>query len=299
MIRYFKRTLIIIGVLFIIYSLAKSWLYTRKGAQAISFQAAKKECFQGGDKWRYCVYTTEDHQDDVYLYFLHGKSFDENVWNDGTQYPAQIQKYWRDNRMRPPKVITISYGGLWFITPKMTKKDTGLLDKFKTEVFKTIEGKLGEPKYRMLAGDSMGGINALTLSFYMGEMFQKTASLCPPLYSLSPFSSWPEIWEFLKKSGARPKSMMTVFTVARVLFTNDEEWEKFSSVALVKKANPENFPELYLSSGLYDMFGNYEGVLEFADIAKKRGFNIHWRPAWGDHCAIDIPSLADFLQPSR
>lgn len=298
MLRYLKNSLIVLGALFIIYTLGKDWLYQRKGRQEVHFIKANKECFKGGEHWRYCVYTTDNHQDDVYLYVLHGKDMSEEYWNDSSQYPAQIQKYWQEQSMRPPKVITISYGPLWFITPKMTKKDTGLLENFRNEVFQTIEKRLGEPKYRMLVGDSMGGINTLTLTFYMGELFQRVAVLCPPLYDLSPFSSWSDIWEFIKKTGARPKSMMTVFTVARVLFTNDDEWKKFSSIELMRQADAKKLPTMYVSSGLYDEFGNYDGVLELVSEAQKKGVNLQWRPLFGGHCAADIPSLAEFLTPN-
>lgn len=67
-----------------------------------------------------------------------------------------------------------------------------------------------------------------------------------------------------------------------------------SPLALIERARP-GYPALYLSNGLYDAYGNYEGTERLARVARQRGVRTEWHPLYGGHCAIDIPSLANFL----
>ena len=55
------------------------------------------------------------------------------------------------------------------------------------------------------------------------------------------------------------------------------------------------YPALYLSNGLYDVYGNFEGTQRLADMARKRGVKTEWHPLYGGHCATDVASLAAFL----
>lgn len=50
-----------------------------------------------------------------------------------------------------------------------------------------------------------------------------------------------------------------------------------------------------ISCGLYDKYGNFEGSQIFVDRARARGLKVQWRPLYGGHCVIDVPSVADFL----
>ena len=60
----------------------------------------------------------------------------------------------------------------------------------------------------------------------------------------------------------------------------------------------QSYPELYLSNGLYDKYGNFEGTEALAKLATEKGIKTRWHPLYGGHCAIDIASLADFLTGS-
>ncbi len=82
--------------------------------------------------------------------------------------------------------------------------------------------------------------------------------------------------------------------MAKKYVANEEEWKNFSPIELIKKDNIQ-FPELYLSCGLYDKYGNYEGTETLVNIANSKGVKTNWHPLYGGHCAIDINSLADFL----
>ena len=97
-------------------------------------------------------------------------------------------------------------------------------------------------------------------------MFSKIASLCPGVYLDSPFSD----------------------------YSTSEEWNAISPIPLIDHAD-QSYPELYLSCGLYDNYGNFEGTEALANLAIKRGVKTTWRPLYGGHCVIDVASLADFL----
>lgn len=98
----------------------------------------------------------------------------------------------------------------------------------------------------------------------------------------------------MKRTGANPKVALGIYLMAKKYVSNEEEWNKISPIDLIKKANID-YPELYLSCGLYDKFGNYEGTEALVKIANSKGVKTQWHPLYGGHCAIDISSLADFL----
>lgn len=281
------------------YFTYKGLMQKRWGSQSVSFPQPKQECFMGGTGWKYCVHSDSKTQPDTYLYVFHGKDEDEQTWMNTTVYSALLQKYWHDSNLKVPKVITISFGPVWLVTPRLSHKDTGLLERFQAEVFSKIEGHLGIPKQRFLLGESMGGLNVLSLTLHLPEYFTRVASLCPPLYSVTPYSSPPEILRLLMSSGAKPKALLTVLGIGRYLFKDDEEWKKFSPYHLLSQKSFRYFPSLYLTTGMRDDFGNYEGVSGFADMAKKKGLRVYWRPNSGDHCSIDAPSLGRFLSVGR
>jgi hypothetical protein len=52
----------------------------------------------------------------------------------------------------------------------------------------------------------------------------------------------------------------------------------------------------YLSNGLYDAYGNFEGTQRLAVAARHHGIQTQWHPTYGGHCATDVASLAAFLE---
>ena len=129
----------------------------------------------------------------------------------------------------------------------------------------------------------------------MPSLFSRVASLCPPLYSITPHSSPAQLISFATKSGAKPYALMTAIGIGRYLFKDDSEWRQFSPLHLIQTKNFRSFPSLYLTTGLRDEFGNFSTVESFAEIAKNKGIRVFWRPNSGDHCSIDAPSLGRFL----
>ncbi len=227
------------------------------------------------------------------IYHFHGRNLDNTIWNDDTYFTSLIQSHWQKSKVKPPTVVLISYGPEWLLTPKNSNDESGLMDDFIANL-PFIESKIGKPKNRILVGESMGGLNVLIIGLSHPELFSRVASLCPGVYLDSPFSNFDKIEAAMKRTGADPKVALGVYLMAKKYVSNEEEWKKISPIELIKKANIE-YPELYLSCGLYDKFGNYEGTEALVNIANSKGVKTQWHPLYGGHCAIDINSLADFL----
>lgn len=267
-------------------------LTERRSSQKVAFQPASERCGVSGPL-RYCVYRDRAGTNGDVIYHLHARNLDERVWNDDTYYPALIQAEWQRTGVRPPTVVTVTYGGVWLLTPKGRKPDSGLLDDF-VKRLPAIEAAVGRPRRRLLLGESMGGLNVLIAGLSYPAHFAKVAALCPGVFVDSPFASLSTIWASMKRTGAEPKIVFGIWTMARKYVADDAEWQRVAPLQLIERAGPR-FPALYISNGLYDGYGNFEGSQRLADRARQRGVPTEWRPLYGGHCAIDAASLAAFL----
>ncbi len=295
-----KSFLLTVIALILISYFAWAKLTAVRGDQKVSYIPASKECFAGSGSrpWRYCIHKPAVGSTNGDLaYLLHGRNLDENIWNDDTFYTAMIQQYWQKQKVTPPTVVTVSFGPVWLLNEKGAMENSGLLNVFTQTVIPEVEAKTGKPRTRMLFGESMGGINALVMGLKTGQLFQKVAASCPVVYKLSPFAPVGEIEEFLGRTGADPKIIFGVIQMAKEFMADEKEWNAFSPLQLIEKVDPHTSPEFYLSSGLYDAYGNFEGNEAFAERAAARGLKITWRPLYGGHCVTDIVSLATFLAP--
>lgn len=263
-----------------------------RGAQKVSFRPAEEACDTSGSL-RYCVYRDRRGTNGDVVYHMHGRNLDERIWNDDTYMTALVQSEWQRRPELPPTVVTVSYGSTWLLTPKGEKPDSGLLDDLMARL-PAIEAKIGRPRRRLLVGESMGGLNVLIAGLSYPSRFAKVATLCPGVYSISPFASLSTIRATMQRTGANPKIVFGVWMMARRYAANDAEWQRVSPLALIKRAGPA-YPALYLSNGLYDAYGNFEGSQQLVDMARRRGITTQWHPLYGGHCATDVASLAAFL----
>lgn len=267
------------------------------GAQKVDYTPAQQECFAGGKTkpWKYCIYKADQGVNGDVLYMLHGRNLSEQIWNDDTFYTAMIQKYFADHKIQPPTVVTISFGSVWLLTPKNQQDKSGLLDILTNEVIPEVEQKTGAPKRRLLFGESMGGTNSLTLALNSKKLFAKAGILCPGIYKITPFAPFSEVQEFIKRTGADPKIIFGIRALGLMYVSTMDEWKQISALDLLETVDPQDMPEFYLSVGLYDKYGNYEGVEHFYNRAVQRGLKMQWHPLYGGHCAVDIPSISEFL----
>lgn len=289
-----KRVKIFFIVLIISFSIYWVWgkLTSPWGVQKVSFKLSKSETFAKGNL-SFSIYRANNGVNEDIIYHFHGRNLDNTIWNDDTYFTSLIQSNWQKSKVKPPTVVLISYGPEWLLTPKNSQAKSGLMDDFISNL-PFIESKIGHPKNRILVGESMGGLNVLILGLSHPELFSRVAALCPGVYLDSPFSDFDKKRAALKRTGADPKVALGVYLMAKKYVSNEQEWKKISPIELIKQANIE-YPELYLSCGLYDKFGNYEGTEALVNIANSKGVKTQWHPLYGGHCAIDINSLADFL----
>lgn len=292
-----KKKLLIFFFLLLAFLLAGyfTWNYftSRTGNQKVSFTAAQAQSFTSGGL-NYTVYRAEGGVSDDVIYHLHGRNLDPSIWNDDTYFTSLVQAHWQRSGVKPPTVVVISYGPVWLLSPKNSQAESGLLDDFIARL-PEIESKAGKtPGRRILLGESMGGLNVLIAGLSRPEIFSKIASLCPGVYLESPFSDFSTLRAGAKRTGADPKIIYGVMRLAKQYVSNDEEWNQINPISLIERAD-QSYPELYLSCGLHDKYGNFEGTEALANLAIKRGVKTVWHPLYGGHCAIDVASLADFL----
>lgn len=292
-----NRRRIVIVVLAAVVAAGLYWAWgalTRpQGAQKVAFRPALAECGSEGEL-RYCIYRDRAGTNGDVLYHLHGRNLDEEAWNDDTYYTALVQADWQRRGVTPPTVVAVSYGGTWLLAPKGAAPRSGLLEDLMGKL-PAIERRLGAaPRRRMLLGESMGGLNVLVAGLSHPDRFAKVAALCPGVYRVSPFASFGEMRAAMKRTGADPKIAFGIWRLSRDYYADDAEWRASSPLTLVEKAGAEA-PALYLSNGLYDAYGNFEGTERLAQRAGELGISVAWHPLYGGHCASDATSLAAFL----
>jgi Putative esterase len=264
------------------------------GAQAVNFTPAQQQCGHEGPL-RYCVHRAAGGVNGDVLYHLHGRNLEAEIWNDPTYFTAMVQGYWQRMGLLPPTVVSLSYGPVWLLAPKGQAEHSGLLDTIGPHI-SAIEARIGQPRRRLLMGESMGGLNSLVLGLSQPQRFDKVAALCPNVYLDSPFAPFSQIREAITRTGADPRIAFGLWQLARRYVADDGEWRRMSPLALIEAgAVQEARPSLYLSAGLYDRYGLYEGVERLALRAVQRGLPTEWHPLYGGHCAIDLASLGAFL----
>lgn len=262
------------------------------GRQAVAFQPAAETCGASG-ALRYCIYRAAQGTNGDVLYHLHGRGLDERIWNDDTYLTAMLQAQWQDRGALPPTVVTLSYGSTWLLAPRGKRPESGLLEDLMGRL-PDIESRTGAPRLRLLMGESMGGLNVLIAGLSEPRFFHRIAALCPGVYVDSPFASLAAMRAGIERTGASPEMAFGIWLLARKYLADQAEWGRISPLSLIERAGPD-FPALYLSNGLYDAYGNYEGTRLLAEKAVERGVRTEWRPLYGGHCATDIASLASFL----
>lgn len=286
------RSLLLVAAVLGAAYLAWTSATRRRGNQVVSFSPAHQQCDSAG-ALRYCVYRSPAGTNGDVLYYLHGRNLDETIWNDDTYLTAMLQAEWQRRAVPPPTVVAVSYGPVWLLAPKGRKEDSGLLEDLMARL-PAIEARVGQPRRRLLMGESMGGLNVLVAGLSYPATFARVAALCPGVYASSPFASLSTIRADMRRTGADPKIVFGIWMLARRYVADEAEWRRFSPLHLAERVGP-NSPALYLSGGLYDAYGNFEGTQRLATVAAQRGLQVEWHPLYGGHCATDAASLAAFL----
>tara|TARA_B110001454_G_scaffold219201_1_gene251886 strand:- start:30481 stop:31419 length:939 start_codon:yes stop_codon:yes gene_type:complete len=294
-----KKMATILLCLLVLFMVARVVLKTPIGKQkVVDFTPSKKECgsvpeFAG---LRYCVHLplSGAPNGDI-AYVLHGKDQNELMWNYEYLYGALVQKYWEQNRIVPPTVVSISFGPVWLLSPKGTLPDSGLMDLFVDRVIPMIESKIGKPQNRLVFGASMGGMNSLSLGLLHGNLFKRVGAVCPVMYMETPYSNLSEMKTFLQSTGAEPYNIMIAIALSRRYFSNKDEWDQFAPLSLINRENIQYNTKFYLSGALYDEWGVFRAEETFVEKAQAKGVSVEWHPQFGPHCVVDVGTLAEFL----
>lgn len=252
----------------------------------------------------FCVYPSGKSKD--VLYYFHGKDGSEKYWEDPAYYTAQIRQYWQQHQLNPPTVISVSFGPRWLLADKNESPYSGLLPLFIGQIMPDIERSFGGVRgRRMVMGESMGGFNTTQVALKT-PYFERAAILCAPMARVSPFASASEIDRFIMESkayayhGDTGKALIQekvgeMVQIAQAFFPTPQAWSSADPLQLVKAKDAGPKPRLYVAAGFHDAYALYEGNEEFSRRLKKNGYRTDWRPQWGGHCAMDIPSLARFF----
>jgi pimeloyl-ACP methyl ester carboxylesterase len=266
--------------------------------RGVTFEPAYKECVSstaGGHAFTYCIYRAAQGTNGGVVYHFPGRNGDAHGWNDADFYTGQIQAEWQRRKLAPPTVVSVSFGPVWLMMPRTANALSGVLEVFVEHIVPEVETRVGTPRYRAVLGASMGGYNALLAALHRPELFAVAIALCAPVYELTPDASLGELHAFAQRSGADPKLLAGLWMVSRRYVQSAADWRALSLFDLLERAEATTFPELYVSCGLYDPYGNYEGTERFAGRALAKGFPVQWRPLYGGHCAVDVTSVAATL----
>lgn len=251
----------------------------------------------------YCIHSPVSSYSRDIVYHLHGRGGSENDWQDVWYYPEQIRQQWKERRANAPTVVSISFGPIWLLAEKNASVNSGLFEVLTQKIIPSIESQLGGLRgRRIVVGESMGGFNTVQLALKT-DLFSKAAILCAPMSEISPFDNPDVIKEHIEKSSAYAyykntdpnvvfNTTMGVTELAKGFYSTPEDYTRANPLLLAK--NP-NRTRLYVAAGYYDVYALYEGNQKFVDLLREQRRTVEWRPQWGGHCAIDIPSLASFL----
>ncbi len=252
----------------------------------------------------YCIHQQAGSQNPDILYHLHGKGGSETSWSDKVNYTEQLRQFWDSHGMHAPTVVSVSFGKIWVLAPKNASPVSGLFEALTMQVIPTIEKAFPTRGRRLVLGESMGGFNTLQL-YLRAKGFNKVAALCAPMGELALDSNEDELRTFIEKSAAwayykdwNPnlvtQNVKEMVAMANGFFPTEADWKAANPLELAKKVTRAK-PPLYLAVGMYDGYAAYEGNEIFANTLRKNGARVEWRPQWGGHCSIDIPSLGIFL----
>lgn len=148
----------------------------------------KKSSCPKYNNFKVCIFPGAGKRKDEVIYYFHGIFGNENQWifNDITK---QIYKKLIESDQGSPTVVNISYGPVWLLTAKNSKKYSGLLDAWNKDSILKFEHEILPFKIRkrFVFGDSMGGHNAFAFYLKNQLLFKKVILICPALLVLSPY----------------------------------------------------------------------------------------------------------------
>jgi len=251
-----------------------------------------------GVNWNYCMHRYPDSGDRVLFYF-HGLGGSEKSWESGSTEKQMLQ-YWRNRGIKPPLVISISFGQAWFLAEKNNSPASGLYNVFVNGVLPFFQQKLSPIAVSgtYLMGVSMGGFNAAQLYLKNSNLFTRVALICPAMSMVSPHASDQEIQNYIASTGADPELVVKSLYLAKQFFPTEADWQKHSPNILAPLKGGPSLPPVYVSNGMADLYGFYQGNSDFVNKLKAKGTPVASNFYVGaGHCSINPIAAADALMP--
>jgi enterochelin esterase-like enzyme len=240
------------------------FLFTLPVASKANIAFAKENCFSE-NYYRYCVYKASQGNNGDIAYYFHGKSGNADSWGKDNDFAQPIHKYWSDKKIKPPLIVSISFGGEWLLTPKLSSPESGLLEKLTINVIPKIEGTLFKPRKRIILGKSMGGLNALIAGLSQKELFKKVAALCAGVYPVPMYKLSEPVKNFALATKTDLKVIEDFIALTKNYVNSDTEWETISPLKIIDRLSG-NGSDLYLWAGRNDKHPNYLAVEDFASF---------------------------------
>ncbi len=252
-------------------------------------------------EFEYCHYKERGSRNNDILYYFPGLTAGPSSWNDlgGLK---KLRDQWRHDGVDVPQVISVSMGRLKFF------QEENVYNKFLLSALPYIESKLKKaPKRRFGLGISMGGGNLAHWLLKDPHMLNKTALICPSIWTTSPFSSREEIEGYINRNGANALVTKISLMFLRYKFGEESYFNSTNPLVLGKSIMGKSMPELYLAVGEEDELGLQDGTKEFYHLMENKGASVifkeqsgpHFYPFMrqGSHCLIAPHELSRFFYP--
>jgi pimeloyl-ACP methyl ester carboxylesterase len=305
---------------------AQPWVSTMDTVRSAetTAQGSTRQCKSGdaldGITFSWCVETGKTIDKTKVLYHLHGGGGNERSLLDSAFY-QRLKETWKARNMRPPLVITVSFGPFWTLTdlPSAHVAKHPVLFDFLTErvipylesknatsnSLNTLDGAVATAgttvQTRFLIGTSMGGFNAALLIERRPDLFRKAVLGCPAFFStVHPFSEPAEIDAYVARTGALRDAVNYGLYILGADFQGltPADWERNNPLALAAVMTPLS-PEILIWYNQADEFGFEEGAAELASSAALLGARVAEMYNASTHCRIDSAmegAIVDFLQ---
>lgn len=218
------------------------------------------------------------------LYYFHGIGGNEQRWQNSGLHSAVMEKLTRTPELRP-HVFSVSFGRAWFFSDVKNLKRASRLAAF-LELMPMLEASLPVPvSRRTVAGESMGGYNALRLSMEIPGSVQQVVALCPALLPVGPYSSQAEIEAFKQRNEKylNVRLLENLRYWAMTEFPTQSSW--ISNNPLDRSAKPiASLPPIYLSQYVQDEFAFPEGTASFFANLEAQHHTVSLRTVDAGHC---------------
>jgi len=245
-------------------------------------------------EWSYCISRTKNSNNQNVLYHLHGRKGNASWWNDKDYHTGKIHNEWIKNEVDPPTVISISFGGLWFLLKN--KNNSGLINIFLQNIISKVEGKLSfNPIKRSIMGISMGGLNTFYLSMSNSSMFEKAAILCAHIPFITHHDGFLKVLKYSFEHNISLKRSYMMYKMSQKFYSDKKTHELNSSQNLIGQFNADLSPELYITCGEKDDWGCMKSSKMVAEKIKEKDGKVTWTPRLGGHCDLNHEEIARFL----